>query len=267
MTVDYRANDPATGRTVVLTVPSAESTDSPTLLARFYREARAAGALQHPNIVAIYDLGVDRGAPYIASELLEGATLEEIVKREKKDGAQSPQSAAVLLDYIIQACRGLAFAHQHGVIHRDVRPGNIFVTDRGVVKLTHFALARLPDALSPISAGVQSGTIDYMSPEQMRGDRVDACTDIWAMGCTLYEILTYTKPFHAQSDKEWMLAILTHQPKPIREMRPDLPAELDKVLRRALKKDRPGRYQSMDKLAADLEPIAGRLQSSGSAGV
>lgn len=257
--------DPATDRNVALTVPSAESTDSPELLARFYREARAAGALQHPNIVAIYDLGVDRGAPYIAMELLEGEDLGQIAEREKKEGVQSPQSAAVLLNYIIQACQGLGYAHKHGVIHRDVRPGNIFVTNRGIVKVTHFALARLPHALSPISAGVQSGTIDYMSPEQMRGDRVDAGADIWAMGCTLYEILTYTKPFRAENDKEWMLAILTHEPKPIHELRPDLPAELDKVLRRALKKDRTARYRSMEALVAGLEPVVRRMQSAGSA--
>ena len=199
-------------------------------------------------------------------ELLEGEHLGQIAEREKREGVQSPQSAATMLDYIIQASRGLAFAHQHGVIHRDVRPGNIFVTTRGVVKLTHFALARLPQALSPISAGVQSGSIDYMSPEQMRGDRVDAGTDIWAMGCTLYEVLTHTKPFHAESAKDWMLAILTQEPKPLRELRPDLPAELDKVLRRALKKERTSRYQRMDDLVADLEHVALKLQLPGSAG-
>ena len=265
MTVDYRANDPATGRAIVLTVPSAESGDSPVLLARFYREARAAGALQHPNIVAIYDLGVDRGAPYITSELLEGEDLGQIVEREKKEGGQSLQSAATLLDYIIQACKGLSFAHQQGVIHRDVRPANIFVTTRGIAKLTHFALARLPHAWSR-STGVLVGDIDYASPEQISGSRVDGGADIWAVGCTLYEILTYTKPFQAGTIKDWMLAILSQEPKPIVELRPDLPPEVDKVISRALKKDRASRHRSMDDVVADLERVARKMQSAAGAG-
>jgi len=264
MTVDYRANDPATGRSVVLTVPSPESADSPDLLARFYREARAAGALQHPNIVAIYDLGVDRGRPFIARELLEGADLEQIVEREKKDGAQSQQSAATMVDYIMQACRGLAHAHQHGVIHRDVRPGTIFVTTNGTVKVTNFALARLPHASSR-SSGVLVGTIDYMSPELICGDRVDGRADIWAVGCTLYEVLTYSKPFQGENLTTWMFSIMSQDPKPMRELRPDLPAELDDVLRRALRKDRSERYRTMEMLLADLEPVACRLSPAGTA--
>jgi len=262
MTVDYQANDPATGRTVVLTVPSPQSTDSPELLARFYREARAAGTLQHPNIVAIYDLGVDRGSPYIARELLEGATLEKLIEQEKAAGTQSLQSSAALLDYVAQACRGLAYAHEHGVIHRDVRPGTIFVTSRGIAKLTNFAQARLPDRYTR-SAGVLVGTVDYMSPELICGDRVDGRADIWAIGCTLYEALTYTKPFQGDTLTTWMFAIMSQDPKPIRELRPDLPAELDEVVRRALKKDRSERYKRMEKLIADLEPLVLRMQAPG----
>jgi eukaryotic-like serine/threonine-protein kinase len=263
MSVVYRARDPVTDRMVALTVPSAESSDSPELLARFYREARAAGSLQHPNIIAVYDLGVDRGSPYIAMELLEGADLEQIVEREKKEGTQSPQSAATLLNYVIQACRGLAFAHQNGVIHRDVRPGNIFVAKDGRVKLTHFVNARLPDAHSPISAGMLGGTAEYMSPEHFRGDRMDSGTDIWAVGCMLYEILTYTKPFQFENNTAGMIAIMSQEPKPICELRPDLPAKLDKVLRRCLKKVRGERYRNMDELVADLEPIVHQMQSAG----
>jgi eukaryotic-like serine/threonine-protein kinase len=263
MTIDYRANDPATGRAVVLTVPSAESAESPTMLARFYREARAAGSLQHPNIVAIYDLGVDRGSPYIARELLEGANLGQIADSEKAKGEQTPQAAAKLLDYIIQACRALSYAHQHGVIHRDVRPGSIFVMNNGIAKLTNFVYARLPEAFTPVSAGTLTETFDYMSPEQIRGDRVDAGADIWAVGCTLYEVLTYTKPFECENTTAWMVAIMSQDPKPIRELRPDLPAELDDIVRRTLKKDRAERYRNMEKLLADLELLASRMQSNG----
>lgn len=267
MSVDYRANDPATGRTVVLTVPSAESTDSPDLLRRFYREARAAGGLQHPNIVAIYDLGVDRGSPFITRELLEGTDLGDIVEREKKEGGQSLQSAARMLHYIVDACRGLGYAHQRGVIHRDVRPRSIFVTKDGTAKLTHFVNARLPEASSPVSAGVQASTVDYtyMSPEQIRGDELGRGADIWAVGCTMYEILTYTKPFLDENVNATMFAIMSEEPRPISELRPDLPKELDAVLRRTLKKDRADRYQNMEELLADLEPLVRRMESAGQA--
>ncbi len=265
MSVDFRANDPATGREVVLTVPSADSIDSPNLLRRFYHEARAAGGLQHPNIVAIYDLGSDRGNPYIARELLQGEDLGQILEREKKAGVRSAQSAATMLGYIVQACRGLGYAHQRGIVHRHVRPSSIFVTRDGTVKLTHFVNARLQEASSPLSAGIMAGTTDYtyMSPEQIRGDRLGRSVDIWALGCTLYEILTYTTPFLDENVTATMFAIMSEEPDPISELRPDLPAELDAVLRRALKKDRSDRYQSMEELLADLEPVVRRMQAAG----
>jgi serine/threonine-protein kinase len=262
--VEYRATDPATGRDVALKVPSGETNDSPVLLARFYREARAAGALQHPNIVRVYDLGVDRGAPYIAMELLEGENLEQIVEREKKEGGQGPESAAVLLNYMVQVCTGLAFAHQNGVLHRDVRPANIFVTTRGIAKLTDFAQARLPHAVTR-SSGMLAGDVGYASPEQISGAQVDGASDIWAVGCTLYEILTYTKPFQGSTMKEWMLSILSHEPTPFREMRPDLPPELDKVITKALKKDRPSRYREMGILVEDLERVFRKMMMGESA--
>lgn len=261
MTVDYRANDPATGRTVVLTVPSEETPDSPVLLARFYREARAAGALQHPNIIAIYDLGVDRGSPFITSELLEGSTLEQIVEQEKSKGAQSMETSTTLLNYILQVSRGLAFAHQNGILHRDVRPGTIFVTANGTAKLTNFALARLPQSTSR-PYGNLVGTIDYLAPEVMCGHHVDGRADIWALGCTLYEILTYTRPFHGEKMTEWMFSIMSQEPKPLRELRAELPPEIDEIVGRALKKDRHERYKNAEKLTADLEPVVLRLQSS-----
>ena len=265
MTVDYRANDPATGRTVVLTVPSEESAESPILLQRFYREARAAGSLQHPNIVAIYDLGVDRGNPFITRELLEGCDLGELAGREKEKEAQTPQASAKLLDYLLQACRALSYAHQRGVIHRDVRPQSIFVMNNGTAKLTNFVHARLPEAFTPVSAGIPTGTFDYMSPEQVRGGRVDAGGDIWAVGCTLYELLTYKKPFQTENVTAFMIAVMSQEPTPIHELRPDLPTELDDVLRRALKKDRTERYKSIDALVKDLERLVRQMQAAGPA--
>src|SRR5208282_5165496 len=156
-------------------------------------------------------------------------------------------------------------AHEHGVIHRDVRPGTIFVTTRDTVKVTNFALARLPHASSR-SSGVLVGTIDYMSPELICGDRVDGRADIWAVGCTLYEVFTYSKPFQGENLTSWMFAIMSQEPKRIREFRTDLPAELDDVLLRALKKDRSERYRTMEQLLADLELVARGLPPAESAG-
>jgi serine/threonine-protein kinase len=263
MSVDYQARDPATDRTIVLTVPSAEAVDSPNLLRRFYREARAAGSLKHPNIVAIYDLGVDRGNPYITRELLEGEDLWHILERKKKEGAPDRRSSVTLLDYVLQACRGLGYAHQQGIIHRDVRPGIIFVTSKGQVKLTQFVHARLPEAYSPVSDGHMGSSMDYMSPEQVRGDRLDRATDIWSMGCVMFELLTYTKPFQGATANAQMIAIMSQEPKPIGELRPDLPAGLDNVLRQALKKDRAERYRNMEDLVAELEPIVLRMEAAG----
>jgi eukaryotic-like serine/threonine-protein kinase len=264
MSVDYRANDPATGRVVVLTVPSAGAVDSPNLLRRFYHEARAAGGLQHPNIAAIYDLGSDRGNPYIARELLEGEDLGEILEREKKTKGQSFQSAATMLGYIVQAGRGLGYAHQRGIVHRDVRPRSIFVTRNGTVKLTHFVNARLHEASSPISGGMTGGRMDYtyMSPEQIRGERLNGLVDIWALGCTMHEVLTYKTPFLDENDNATMFAIMSEEPDPMSELRPDLPAELDAVLGKALKKDRNERYKNMEKMLADLEPVVQRMQAA-----
>ena len=261
MSVDYQVRDPATDRTIVLTVPSAEAIDSPNLLRRFYREARAAGSLKHPNIVSIYDLGVDRGNPYITRELLEGEDLWHILERKKKEGAQDLKTSATLLDYILQSCRGLGYAHQQGIFHRDVRPGIIFVTTKGEVKLTQFVHARLPEAFSPVSDGHSSGSMDYMSPEQVRGDRLDRSTDIWSIGCIMYEILTYKKPFQGENANAQIIAIMSQEPKAIQELRPDLPEKLDKVLRLALKKDRAERYRNMEDVVADLEPLVLRMQA------
>jgi eukaryotic-like serine/threonine-protein kinase len=262
MSVDYRAYDPVTDRRVVLTLPSVDSPDSPNLLRRFYREARAAGGLKHPNIMAIYDLGVvDRGSPYITRELLEGEDLGQVLGREKKEGVKTVQSAARLLDYIVQACRGLGYAHAQGVVHRDVKPSCIFVTTKGEVKLTQFVHARLPEAFSPVSDGTPATSIDYMSPEQVRGDRVDRAADIWAVGCTMYEILTHTIPFRGQDHKAQMIAIMSHEPESLREQRPDLPGELEDVVFKSLKKYRSDRYRNMQDVLADLEPLVHRIQS------
>ena len=259
MGVVYRGKDPFIGRTVAIKTITGNFTDNPDLLERFYREARAAGALQHPNIVTIYDMGEDNGTPYIAMELLEGDDLSHLVDKEREEGGQNPLPASIKLNYIVQVCRALEYAHKRNIVHRDIKPGNIVVTNEGTVKVVDFGIARLTDT-SSTSSGMLIGTIDYMSPEQIRGEKVDGRSDIWAVGVMMYEILTYTKPFLGGNITAVMFAIVSQEPKSIRDLRPDLPPEVDDIMRRIFKKEPGERYQSMEELLTELEPVARRMQ-------
>ena len=259
MGVVYRGKDPFIGRTVAIKTITGNFTDNPDLLERFYREARAAGGLQHPNIVTIYDMGEDNGTPYIAMELLEGDDLSHMVEKEKEEGGQNPLPASIKLNYIVQVCRALEFAHKRNIVHRDIKPGNIVVTNDGTVKVVDFGIARLTDT-SSTSSGMLIGTIDYMSPEQIRGEKVDGRSDIWAVGVMMYEILTYTKPFQGGNITAVMFAIVSQEPKSLLDLRPDLPPELDEVMRRIFKKEPAERFQNMDELLSQLEPIVRRMQ-------
>ena len=259
MGVVYRGKDPFIGRTVAIKTITGNFTDNPDLLERFYREARAAGALQHPNIVTIYDMGEDNGTPYIAMELLEGDDLSRIVDKEREEG-QTPLPPSLKLNYMVQVCRALEYAHKRNIVHRDIKPGNIVVTNEGTVKVVDFGIARLTDT-SSTSSGMLIGTIDYMSPEQIRGEKVDGRSDIWAVGVMMYEILTYTKPYMGGNITAVMFAIVSQEPKSIRDLRPDLPPELDDVVRRIFKKEPGERYQNMEELLGELEPVARKMQS------
>jgi serine/threonine protein kinase len=252
MGIDYRGRDPFSGCPVEIKTFARNLAKTAGFLELFYREGRAAGALRHPNIIAVYEVGEDSGTPYIAQELLEGEDLAHIVGKE--EGGKNPLPASIKLNYIMQVCRALEYAHKRGIVHRDIKPGNIFVTTEGTVKLMHLGFARLPENSSP-SLGILIGTIDYMSPESIRGEKVDGRSDIWAVGGTMYEILTYTKPFRGENITAVMFAIVSQEPKGLRELRPDLPVELDNVIRRTLKKERAERYQSMAELLIDLEAV------------
>ena len=258
MGIVYRGKDPFIGRTVAIKTITGNFTDNPDLLERFYREARAAGGLQHPNIVTIYDMGEDNGTPYIAMELLEGDDLGHMVEKEREEGG-TPVPASIKLSYIVQVCRALEYAHKRNIVHRDIKPGNIVVTNEGTVKVVDFGIARLTDT-SSTSSGMLIGTIDYMSPEQIRGEKVDGRSDIWAVGVMTYEVLAYVKPFQGGNITAVMFAIVSQDPKSIRELRPDLPPELDDVLRRIFKKEPGERYQNMEELLGELEPIARKMQ-------
>src|SRR5437879_2486144 len=236
----YRAHDRRLDRDVAIKVlPSFLSSD-PDRLRRFEQEARAAAALNHPNILAVHQLGTYEGAPYLVSELLQGETLREQLKR-------GPIATRKAIDYGVQIARGLAAAHEKGIAHRDLKPENLFITKDGRVKILDFGLAKLmqPQPGSKQSAhtlsdqteeGVVMGTVGYMSPEQVRGQTADHRADIFAFGAILYEMLSRKQAFGGGSVGEMMSAILKEEPPEIKRTDGEVPSALERVMRRCLEK-------------------------------
>jgi len=262
----YRARDSRLGRDVAIKVlPSFVSSDA-SRLRRFEQEARAAAALNHPNILAVYQMGTYEGAPYLVSELLEGETLREPMKR----GRLSVRRA---IDYGVQIARGLAAAHEKGIVHRDLKPENLFVTKDTRVKILDFGLAKLtqPQSSSEHSAltqtegtevGVVMGTVGYMSPEQVRGQGADHRADIFAFGAILYEMLAGKRAFQKPTSPETMTAILNEDPPGISEVTPNLPPSLQRVVHRCLEKNPEQRFQSASDLAFALDALSDSGASS-----
>ncbi|MGH9863316.1 MAG: protein kinase domain-containing protein, partial [Candidatus Acidiferrales bacterium] len=253
MGVVWRARDPFIGRQVALKTITPGLLDNPDLLKRFYREAQAAGSLQHPNIVIIYDLGEAEGLPYIAMEFLEGESLEKTIAR------QPTMALAQKLNILIQLCRGLDYAHKHGVVHRDVKPANVIVLNDGTVKVVDFGIVRLTST-SMTSTGMVIGTVGYMSPEQAQGEHVDARSDLFSVGVLSYELLAYRKPFAGPNIASVLIKIVTEEPPPLAQFAPQAPPHLCEVVHRCLHKKPDQRYQSLEDLVMDLEPIARSLQ-------
>jgi serine/threonine protein kinase/Tol biopolymer transport system component len=269
----YRARDPRIGRDVAIKVlPSGFAEDSERLH-RFERETRAAGALNHPNILAIYDAGTDLGVPYLVSELLEGTTLQEAL-----GGASIPQRKAI--DYALQIARGLAAAHEKGIVHRDLKPANLFVTRDGGVKILDFGLARIarpgsqaedlthePTVTRETETGVVLGTPVYMSPEQVQGRDADHRSDIFALGAVLYEMLAGKRPFAGATTIEVMSSILKEQPRPVSEINPSVSPALESIVLRCLEKDPYDRFQSARDLGFALQAVSGGTPSSASTAI
>jgi serine/threonine protein kinase len=261
MGVVHRARDRTLGRTVALKMLSTELTGEEELHRRFHREVQAIGRLSHPNIVTVYDMGESEGQLYMAMELLEGSDLRSMIEK------QADVSLSERVRIMIEIGHGLGYAHSKDVVHRDVKPANILVTQAGPVKILDFGLARLGSGGTITRRGVILGTPDYMSPEQAMGKPVDNRSDIFSAGGVFYEFLTLEKPFKGKTLHSVLYQILSHEPTPILTLNPDLPARLAAIVYRMMQKAPDRRYPTMELVVRDLEDVAGMLRRSTSRGV
>ncbi|HEX3526841.1 MAG TPA: protein kinase [Thermoanaerobaculia bacterium] len=250
MSVVYRAEDSRLERSVALKFLAPELSRDPEAKARFLREARAASSLDHPNLCTIHEIEeTEDGQIFIAMPYYGGETLAQRI-------ARGPLPLDEMLDIALQVARGLAKAHRHGIVHRDIKPPNLMLTPDGVVKIVDFGLAKLADSSGP-RTGSGGGTVAYVSPEQARGEAVDARTDLWSLGVVLYEMAAGRRPFQGDNEQAVLYAVLRNEPRPLPELRPDTPPELARIVRRLLAKDRDERYAAAEGVAADLRALRG----------
>lgn len=245
MGIVYKAHDTKLDRVVALKFLPHYLTSDATEKERFYHEARAASALLHPNVAVVFEISEQDRQVFIAMEYVEGRTLKEIVEEEAL-------SLKKVLDIAIQACDGLAAAHEKGIVHRDVKSENILVTARGQPKITDFGLAKVRGAAKLTRTGSTLGTAAYMSPEQARGEEVDQRSDIFSFGVVLYEMLTGKLPFRGEHHSAVLYSILHDEPQPIARFNEDVTPELERIVGKALEKSREDRYQHTDEMLADL---------------
>jgi hypothetical protein len=250
----FRASDPLIERSVAIKTVDLGKLDDGTLQPRlrFLREAKAAGRLSHPGIVTVHDVGELEDVAFIVMELVEGRSVKDVLDRA--DEIPLP----VALDIVRQAAEALDFAHRHGVVHRDVKPGNLMLTRQGMVKITDFGIARV-DQTARTRTGILVGSPGYMSPEQLMGKAVDGRSDVFSLGAVLYELATGRGPFDAEH-REDVLALMnniTNRPhEPASRLNPKVPASLDAIVDRALAKKPADRYESAGKMAAELRALA-----------
>lgn len=286
----YLAEDPRLDRKIAVKMLREEFTQDSQRVMRFMREAKTTSALDHPNIVTIFDIGEADGRHYMATEYVHGQTL--------RDRMTTPEPVAAVLEIGIQMAAALDAAHQAGIVHRDIKPENVMVRPDGLVKILDFGIAKLveKDAASKWPAGDQDcvvnrtlaldeyattfdpllntpapiiestrpglilGTVSYMSPEQVRGQPIDARSDIFSLGVLLYEMIAGKPPFSGETQADRIAAILDREPAPLNESRRDVPPELDEIVSKTLRKDRETRYQGAKKLEADLKNLKGELE-------
>src|SRR6266542_6196275 len=262
----FLAQDASLGRKVALKLLRSDFTRNEERLRRFQQEARAASALNHPNILTIHEIGHDGSLHFMATEYVEGETLRQHLSRARLTVGQT-------LDVGVQVASALAAAHQAGIIHRDIKPENIMLRTDGNVKVLDFGLAKLTEPKTIETAaptlpqvetapGVVMGTVSYMSPEQARGLTVDTRTDIWSLGVMIYEMAAGRQPFEGETASDVMSLILQKEPLPLAYSWPEVPAELERIVRKALRKDKEERYQTIKDLLIDLRNLRKELELS-----
>ncbi|HEV8380762.1 MAG TPA: serine/threonine-protein kinase [Gemmatimonadales bacterium] len=255
MGIVWKAYDTVLRRYVALKLLSSSFRKTKDMQERFLREARAAGAIQHANIVTVYDLGDAEGQLYIAMELVEGRDLSDMI------ALRDPLALERKLDIAIEVLAGLHFAHQRGVIHRDVKPSNVRVMADGRVKIMDFGIARLQKA-DATGSGAIVGTPTYMAPEQITNGAITAATDVFSVGCLLYELLCYQRPFEAESVHGVLYQVLTTEPRPLRTVAPSIPAALERVVAKAMNKVPHERYESAGQMMSTLQQIRAALSGA-----
>jgi serine/threonine protein kinase len=241
----YKAHDPVLNRFVAVKTISAELGADDTLRKRFEREAQSAARLNHPNIITVFDYGEEQGKIFMAMELLDGSDLKQAIAR------RAPLSLDEKLSVMDQIAEGLAFAHAHDIVHRDLKPANVHLLSNGQVKIMDFGLARLGGS-EMTRVGMVMGTPHYMSPEQVRGERADARSDVFSVGCVFYELLTYRKPFDADSMHSVLFKVMQEEPPPVTEVTPGIPAVLAQVVEHAMAKDVSQRFQNASEFRSAL---------------
>ena len=257
----YRARDTRLGRDVAVKVLPATFSHDPDRLRRFEQEARATAALNHPNILAVFDIGTHEASPYVVTELLDGETLRQRIQ-------SGPVPVRKATDYALQIARGLAAANDQGITHRDLKPENIFLTKDGRIKILDFGLAKVtqpqkpdshdsPTLASQTEPGLVLGTVGYMSPEQVRGKPADPRSDLFSLGAILYEMVSGKRAFNAETTAETMTAILKTEPPHLSDLQPNVPVGLARIVEHCLEKDPSNRFQSARDIAFALEALSG----------
>src|SRR6516162_5852634 len=266
----YLARDERLGRKAALKLLPDSLTIDETELSRFKNEARTASALNHPNILTVYEIGAEGNVQFIATEFIEGVTLRAVL-------ASGKMSAQRALEIAVQVASALAAAHEAGVVHRDIKPENIMLRPDGYVKVLDFGIAKLTEqsrasedhkvettALLQTRPGLVLGTAHYMSPEQARGQKVDARSDIWSLGVVLYKMVAGSPPFRGETPSDCIAAILTAEPAPLSSISPDVPTKLESILQRALRKSTDERYQTIKEMLAELRSLKAKLEAESS---
>jgi serine/threonine protein kinase len=256
MGVVYRAVDPKLNRTVAIKVLPSSMLSSDEDRSRFYREARAAAALSHPNIATVYAIdeavpegsGEDDLRPFIAMEYIDGPSLDQKI-------AESPLRLKEVVSVAHQVASALQMAHEHDIVHRDIKSANIMVTDKGVVKILDFGLAKTAQSTKLTQMGATLGTAAYMSPEQTRGEEVDGRADLWSLGVVMYEMIAGKLPFHGDYEQAVIFEILNQNPEPLTAIRTGVPMALEQLVDKLLEKDLELRYQSAADVIADLKRL------------